>query len=117
MSDLLWQGLMISITGMGLTFVALGLLVGVMTLLERYTRDTPSPISNLERKDMIREVTQANNEEAEIAAAIAVALAHFRAIDIGRSSLGARLVSGPGAWRTRQWTSQPIPITPRKDDV
>ena len=104
MSDLLWQGLMISLIGIGLTFAALGLLVLVMMILERLTRETVSPTADLEEDRLIREVVQPDSEadtEEEIAVAIAVAVAHFQAADIGRSSLGATLLNGPGAWRTR----------------
>ena len=114
MSDLLWQGLTISVMGLGLTFLALGLLILTMFLLERLTRSKGqpagpdeavpkerSPISTLDRD------TQAE----EVAAAIAVALAHFRSLDICRSGLGLRLDAGHGAWWRTGRTQQQASLT------
>ena len=108
MSNLLWQGLMISVVGMGLTFTALGLLVGVMTLLERLTRSRPAPVLSPQPKTTGSSLAR-HAEDEEIAAAIAVALVHLQSLDICRSRLGAALENGPGAWWTRQRPYQPLP--------
>ena len=101
MSDLLWQGLMISALGMGLTFTALGLLVGVMTLLERLTRGQVSATASLKQKTTTGSLAR-HAEDEEIAVAITVALAHLQSLDICRSGLGSTLENGHGAWWTRQ---------------
>lgn len=100
MSDnLFWQGFTLTVMGMGLTFAALGLLILAMIVLERLFRtrrlipDKPSSPEKPGASTMARDT-----EDEEIAAAIAVALAHFRSLDICRSGLGTALETGPGAW-------------------
>lgn len=113
MSELLWQGLLISAIGMGLTFAALGLLILAMILLERFAPDQPKRSDN-ERSEPAESLAVSSlarrSEEEEIAAAIAVALAHLRSLDICQSGLGSTLEAGPGAWwqrgQARQQTGQ-----------
>lgn len=104
MTELLWQGLTISLIGMGLTFAALGLLILAMILLERFAPNQPKR-SDKERSEpaetlAVNSLAQ-RSEEEEIAAAIAVALAHMRSLDICQSGLGSTLEAGPGAWWQR----------------
>ena len=101
MSDLLWQGLTISIVGLGLTFFSLGLLVLVTTILERLTRREPSQSTDLERGITIQAGAQSTKEDDEVAAAIAVALAHCQASDTCPNSLGASLGSSRSLWWIR----------------
>jgi hypothetical protein len=53
-----------------------------------------------------------DTEAEEIAAAIAVALAHFHSLEICRGDLGVRLEAGRGAWwragRTQQSSLTPV---------
>ena len=103
MSDVLWQGLMISVMGMGLTFLALGLLILTMILLERFSRSSvepPVPDGTAPKEEPSSGVPTQNTEDEEIAAAIAVALARKRSLNVGQGSLGATLEVGPGAWWT-----------------
>lgn len=102
MSDLLWQGLTISIVGLGLTFFALVLLVLVITVLERLTRGKPLQSIGLEGGIAIQTAVQPASEEDEVVAAIAVALAHVQASDGCRSGLGASLEYGRSHWWTRR---------------
>ncbi|MBN1217576.1 MAG: OadG family protein [Anaerolineae bacterium] len=103
MSDILWQGLIISLMGMGLTFLALGLLVLVIILLDRFTRPKAQPLVSAEmvskRKVDTDTVSQSTADET-IVAAIAAALAHFRSSEAYPADLGATLEAGPGAWWT-----------------
>jgi len=99
-TDLLWQGLTISLMGMGLTFAALGLLILAMYLLERLTRDQTGPPvaaqTDLPAKAPVSALAQDSAEE--VVAAIAIALAHVRSLDICHSGLGSTLEVGPGPW-------------------
>jgi sodium pump decarboxylase gamma subunit len=97
----IWQGLSLSVLGLGITFAALGLLILTIILLQRIFRtrklvpekhepgDTPV-VSSLAR-DM---------EDEEIVAAIAVALAYLRSLELNRSGLGTSLEKGRGSWWT-----------------
>lgn len=101
LSEAIWQGLKLSVMGISLTFAALGLLILAMWALERAFRvqqlvpeerepaETPV-VSTLER----------DTEEEEIVAAISVALAHLRSLDICRSGLGSTLEAERSAWWT-----------------
>lgn len=82
--------------GMSLTFAALGLLILAMFLLERLTRSKtrPSAAGGVPKETPLERDTEAE----EIAAAIGVALAHFRSLEICRGDLGVRLEAGHGAW-------------------
>ncbi len=109
MSDLLWQGLIISIMGMTLTFVALGLLILAMTLLVRFSpNEAQLPLLAETEPDKNLAVSiPTQDSEAEISAAIAVALLYLRSTD---GDLGATLETGRGAWwvagRARQQTGR-----------
>ena len=110
MSDLIQQGLWLSVVGFGLLFVFMGLIMLMMILLERLTRHSTRP----EQQDgtAIQDGSVAGpGENEEVAAAIAVAIAHLRAQGGSRSNLGATLESGYGHWwltgRTRQTPSRP----------
>lgn len=117
MSDLIQQGLWLSVVGFGLLFVFMGLIMLMMILLERVTRHSaqpevqggsPTPEGDVEER----------GENEEIAAAIAVAIAHLRAQERGRSNLGSTLETGHGHWwitgRTQQNPSTPARILRRE---
>ncbi len=92
MTDLLWQGLTISVMGMGLTFAVLVVLIVTVTLLKRVFPGQVQPSVSHESNE-----TEPATEE-EIAAAIAVALLYLRAADSHPGNLGATLEAGPGPW-------------------
>ncbi len=100
MSDnLFWQGLTVTVTGMSLTFAALGVLILAMIVLDRLFRTRRLiPDKSLSPEKPAAGMLARDTEDEEIAAAVAVALAHFRSLDICRSGLGAALETGPGAW-------------------
>jgi sodium pump decarboxylase gamma subunit len=91
MSELIWQGLQVSVLGMGLTFAALGLLILAMMALERLFRIH-------EEADSVEVTAVSPAEEDEVAVAIAVALNYLHARDRDTSDLGANLKAGRGAW-------------------
>jgi sodium pump decarboxylase gamma subunit len=97
--NLFWQGLTITILGMGLTFAALGILILAMILLDRLFRTRPLlPDQQAVPETPVVGALARDTEDEEIAAAIAIALAHFRSLDICRSGLGTALETGPGKW-------------------
>ena len=100
MSDQLFQGLMLSIVGMGLTFLVLGILILVMVLLDRLFRDD----KKVESAEAIRAERAAigtstrEPEEKEVVAAIAAALAHLRSLEICEAGLGSTLATPASRW-------------------
>ncbi len=99
MSELLKQGLEISVVGLGLTFAALGLLILMMVILERLFR--PTSITGEEEASIPDRPTAETTEDEEIAAAIGVAIHYLKAQQVIDSSLGANLEKGQGAWWRR----------------
>jgi len=86
------QGLWITAMGMGLVFLALGLLVLAMMALERLFRPTAKEVTATGAAE------EPSTEEEEIAA-IAVALASLlKEAQGGDRQLGAALGDGPGPW-------------------
>lgn len=93
------EGLGLSLTGISVTFAALGLVVVVMLVLDRIFRARP-PVSD-EKEPEEKPPASAlarDTEDEEIVAAIAVALSHLRLLDIRRSGLGATLEDEHGSW-------------------
>ena len=99
MLEVLWQGLLISLMGISLTFLALGLLIVVMILLERFTRPKTQP--QVDKVALDTDTPTRNTADEEIVAAIAVAVARMRSATVQSADLGVTLEAGPGAW----WTS------------
>ena len=91
MSELIKQGLEISVLGMGLTFAALGLLILAMVVLERLFREGSE-------EEVASTAVSPPPEpiEAEIAAAIAAALAHWQTEE--KTNLGANLQKPHSPW-------------------
>ena len=100
MSNVIVQGLMLSVIGMGLTFLALGILILVMMLLDRLFSDNKE-VDTEEAKPA--EKTAANSQapdavDEEIVAAIAVALAQVRSLELCEVELGSTLETPPTRW-------------------
>lgn len=100
----LMQGLSISISGMLITFLALGVFIFIMFGLQRIfppqieeeeAQPEPEPCAPIEI-----------SEEEEIAAAISTAVLYLRSE--GQQSLGKSLENGPGPL----WGVRKNPITP-----
>lgn len=93
------QGLVLLVVGMAALFVAMTLVILAMVLLERIFRgrdlvpDKQEPgetetVSSLSR----------DTEHEEVVAAIAVALAHLRSLEVRQSGLGSALEAGHSPW-------------------
>jgi Na+-transporting methylmalonyl-CoA/oxaloacetate decarboxylase gamma subunit len=96
------QGLSIMVMGLSITFLALGLFIGVILVLERFF---PPKASAEEVQEEIEERPASSSMDRdttaeEIAAAIAIALAHLYSYELCRSDLGISLESGRGPWWT-----------------
>ena len=100
MSDQLFQGLMLSIVGMGLTFMALGILILVMVLLDRFFKDDKRVESaeSIPAERAVVATSTRNTEEEEVVAAIAAALAHLRSLEICEAGLGSTLAAPASRW-------------------
>ena len=96
------QGLEISITGLAVTFTALGIFILVMMALQRIFREkTPVDDETSSSDESIIEtstvvVAQSSDEETDLIAVIAVAISYFRLKTL--SSLGTSLETGKGTW-------------------
>jgi Na+-transporting methylmalonyl-CoA/oxaloacetate decarboxylase gamma subunit len=94
------QGVQISITGLTITFLALGVFILVMLVLQKLF--PPKPQAGDDDEDygqVIEEPTPGNDngvKELEIAAAISAAVSYFQSR--GQSQLGKTLQEGRGAW-------------------
>ena len=89
------QGLTISISGIVITFVALGLFILVMIVLQKLF---PAESESDAEKKTIVESTTANDDEGEVVAAIAAALTYFQQSFDQSGELGALLTEGHGSW-------------------
>jgi len=102
------QGLRLSVLGIGLTFAALGLLILAMFTLERIFRTRRLiPGERVPEMTPVASSLAWDMEEEETVAAIAVALAYLRSLDMSRSELGEALEAGPGPWRMKHITRGP----------
>ena len=94
MDSTFWQGLWIAVVGMGLVFLALGILVLAMMALERLFRPRA-------KGAMATGAAEEPSTEEEEIAAIAVALASLltkKEARVGNRQLGSALGDGPGSW-------------------
>jgi sodium pump decarboxylase gamma subunit len=97
--DPIVQGLEISVTGLAVTFSALGIFILVMLVLKRVFREKPE-----NGDEQVIEVAETPGETAsivteddsEVAAVIATAITYLRAKTM--SSLGTSLETGKGSW-------------------
>lgn len=93
------QGLTISVVGISLTFLALGLLILAMIVLERYFRDGEPEAAEMPAPEASAApaATIDDTQDEEIAAVIATALAYWRGKS--QSDLGATLqTAGTDPW-------------------
>jgi sodium pump decarboxylase gamma subunit len=92
------QGLAITVMGLGITFGALAIFIGVMVLLKRLfpaqARDAEEP--KVPERETVSTLARDTSEE-EIAVAITLALAHLYPHD---NNLGKSLEAGSGPWWT-----------------
>lgn len=95
------QGIVLFVVGMAFLFAAMGVLILAMIVLERLFRTrklVPEQQEPGEKEAVSRH--ERDTADEEVVAAIALALAHLRSLDISRSGLGTALEAGHGAWWT-----------------
>jgi sodium pump decarboxylase gamma subunit len=110
MSNLM-QGLSIMVMGLGITFLALGIFIGVILLLERFfppKSDAEETQEKVEERTTYSSMDRDTTEE-EIVAAISIALAHLYSQELCRNDLGISLESGRGPWWTTGRSGQ-VPL-------
>ena len=91
--DLLGQGLLISLLGMGITFATLGVLILLIHLLRLvFPAKNPEPLE--------KQPAMPDDAEAERRAAVFAALWYWQSEQARSPELGRRLEHQPGAWRT-----------------
>ena len=93
------ETVMISVWGMGLTFLALGLVVLTMIALTSLVRERKSPVQEaaLPEPELARDGT----EEVRLAAAAAVALAKAEAIQRAKAKVGQfQLERATSSWES-----------------
>jgi Na+-transporting methylmalonyl-CoA/oxaloacetate decarboxylase gamma subunit len=105
--SLIEQGLIISVLGLTLTFLALGLLILIIVVLQRlFSAPTSAPAV-----ESTVFTNKAIESDDELAAAVAAAVLLMRAsARRGASRLGHGLEIGPGRW----WQPLPASQAPRK---
>jgi Na+-transporting methylmalonyl-CoA/oxaloacetate decarboxylase gamma subunit len=113
--DLLQQGLQLSLVGIAVTFSALGLLILIIVLLQRFFNEPPASAGGA-RQNKAGETDvmgyDASPPDAEIAAAIAIAIEHFSGLQAESAGLGTALAHGPGPWWHRQQLPNPPTVEP-----
>lgn len=87
------------IMGLGITFTALGLFIGLILLLEYLFPPKPEAgeEEEFETHSAVSQMERDTTDE-EIAAAIAIALAHLQSHELCRSELGVDLEKGHSPW-------------------
>ncbi len=95
------QGIVLLVVGMAFLFASMGVIILAMIVLERLFRTrklVPEELEPGERETVSRH--ERDTADEEVVAAIALALAHLRSLDIARSGLGTALEAGHGSWWT-----------------
>jgi len=105
---LIQQGLLISLLGLLLTFLALGILILTIIILQRLFSPAPASSPTEEPDD-----PGLSGGEGELAAVIAAALLLLRTQDRHSAALGSTLEHGPGRWWQRGQTL--LSSTPQAD--
>lgn len=99
------EGLILSLTGLILTFASLGLLVIILILLQRFFSPPQAPPAVKEEEEMEEEVPAVimpAQPTEEVAAAIAAALIYLSPDHVTvETRLGDLLKTGPGHWWRR----------------
>jgi len=109
------QGLSLSLMGITITFAALGLLILAMIVLERLFRTRKLvPEERSPEETPVASTLARDTQDEEIVAAITVALAYLRSLEIGRSELGMTLEAGHGGWWTAGRVQQRQILTRRR---
>ena len=103
------QGLTLMVLGLGTTFSALAIFIGLIVLLSRVfppAQEPDSPSAEVADQPAVTQLLRDTTQE-EIAAAIAMALAHVHSLELCRSNLGETLEHARGQW----WTMGQVEVT------
>ena len=94
-------GFTLLVVGMTVLFLAMGLLILVMIALDRLFR-TRKLVPDEQEPAQTETVSRYARDTADeqVVAAIALALAHLRSLEISQSGLGTALEDGHGSWWT-----------------
>jgi sodium pump decarboxylase gamma subunit len=94
-------GFTLLVVGMTVLFLAMGLLILVMIALDRLFR-TRKLVPDEQEPTQTETVSRhaRNTADEQVVAAIALALAHLRSLEISQSGLGTALEDGHGSWWT-----------------
>jgi Na+-transporting methylmalonyl-CoA/oxaloacetate decarboxylase gamma subunit len=108
--DLILQGLSLSLTGIVITFASLGLFILIIIVLQRlFGAKRPAQADSQSQGSAALPATMEVGSDSQVAAAIAVALEHFRAAETASDQTGSTLTQGRGAWwQSRQVQAPPV---------
>ena len=96
MTTPLLEGLNVSILGLLITFLALGVFILIMIVLQKIFPSQEESPETMEETPVLSIETDDKSEEGAVIAAIAAAAAYARSK--GRSQLGAALSQSKGSW-------------------
>ena len=110
--DLLLQGLTLSVAGLLVTFTSLGLLILIIIGLQRLFPPEGDLMAGAEKATSasLPDTMSPTDLDPEVAAAIAIAIEHFRALEYEVGGIGSSLEQGPGAW----WQARQFPAVPNQ---
>ncbi len=91
------QGFAILVMGLAITFAALAIFIGVITLLNRIFPPKPEAEGVVVERKFVGSLERDSTDE-EIAAAIVIALSQLYSYEICRSDLGISLERGHSPW-------------------
>jgi sodium pump decarboxylase gamma subunit len=95
----LGQGFAIMIMGLGITFAALGLFIGLIVSLNRlFPPETETSEEQASENPSPVNLAEQGTADEELVAAIAAALAHLHSSRPRPGSLGDDLLKGPSTW-------------------
>lgn len=100
-TELLMDGLTLSALGLGITFTALGLLIGLIYLLQALFSPRPKPAASAPTVGPPPDVSQKEIEKLAVAMAVATCLLEDDLADAANVSLGQSLERGHGRWWRR----------------
>ena len=100
-TELLLDGLTLSALGLGITFTALGLLIGLIYLLQALFSPKPKPAPVVAATPVQSGESQTEIEKLAVAMAIATCLLEDDLAEAANQSLGQSLERGHGRWWRR----------------
>lgn len=104
--DPVMQGLQLSLIGITVTFSSLAMFILIILALQRFFHEGEEQVGEArgEPTHVPAQEWRSAGEATEIAAAVAVALEHFRSLEAESAGMGNALLAGRGAWWFRRET-------------